>query len=386
MLFCIADVRHGVGPLLAIHLRNALKWDPGKIGLALSIVEFSAFFSQIPAGLAADAARRKRTIVALACCLIILGCGLILSFSALSTILIAQLLMGISIAFISPALGSITLGLFGRKKFPARAGKNEFWNHTGNVFAALIAGLASYFWGSKWVFYFVIAFAVGCLCSLLFIRPKEIHYAAARELSDASEDAKPVTISSLFKRSAILFFNASLILYYMANGAQISLIGQMLANKDPARSALYISGAMIVAEITMVGVALTMSHIVNRFNRKTLFLTAFLILPVRAILYTIVESPYAFLSIQILDGVAAGILGVMGTVINSDLAVGTGRFNFLQGMGAMSTNMGESISLLFAGFVASAFGFHMSFFLLAFIAVTGASFFALFMPETKPKI
>ncbi len=299
--------------------------------------------------------------------------------------MIAQCMMGISIAFISPTLGSITLGLFGRKKFPSRAGKNEFWNHTGNVFTALLAGLAGFFLGSRWIFFLVIAFAIGSLCSLLFIRPREIHYAAARELSDDITDAKPVAISALFRRSAILLFNVSLILYYIANGAQISLVGQMLANKDPARSALYIAAAMIIAEMTMIGVALTMSHIVNRFNRKTLFLTAFLILPIRALLYTLVDTPYAFLLIQILDGIAAGILGVMGTVINSDLAVGTGRFNFLQGMGAMSTSMGESISQLFAGFVARSFGFHISFFLLALVAVTGASFFALLMPETKPK-
>ena len=385
LLFCISDVRHGVGPLLSIHLRSALNWDPGKIGLALSVVEFSAFFSQIPGGLAADAAKRKRTIVALACCLIILGCALIVSFSTLPAILIAQIMMGISIAFISPTLGSITLGLFGKKKFPPRAGKNEFWNHTGNVFAALMAGLTGYFWGSRWIFFLVIIFAIGCLFSLLFIRPREIHYAAARELSLDTIDAKPVAISALFRRSAILFFNLSLILYYIANGAQMSLVGQILANKDPAKSALYISSAMIIAEMTMIGVAFTMSRIVNRFNRKTLFLAAFLILPIRALLYTLVESPYAYLLIQILDGIAAGILGVMGTVINSDLAVGTGRFNFLQGIGAMSTNIGESISQLFAGFVARAFGFHISFFSLALVAVIGASFFAFLMPETKSK-
>jgi MFS family permease len=73
----------------------------------------------------------------------------------------------------------------------------------------------------------------------------------------------------------------------------------------------------------------------------------------------------------------------MGTVINSDLAVGTGRFNFLQGMGAMSTNVGESISQLFAGFIAKSFGFNISFLSLAIIAIAGSLFFAFLMPETK---
>ena len=104
---------------------------------------------------------------------------------------------------------------------------------------------------------------------------------------------------------------------------------------------------------------------------------------VRAILYTLVESPYQLLLIQTLDGIAAGILGTIGGVINSDLVINTGRFNFIQGMGAMSANMGESISQLFAGFIAKSFGFNISFFSLALVAVCGASFFAFFMPETK---
>ncbi len=388
LLFCISDVRNGIGPLLSIYLRNLHGWDAAKIGIALATVEFSAFLSQIPSGLLADASKHKRAIIAIAVCLIILGCLIILSFPFLSTIILAQLMMGISIALISPALGGITLGLFGRKRLPARAGKNEIWNHSGNVTSALAAGITGYLLGNQWIFYLVIGFGIGSLVSLSFIRPDEINYAVARELPtvDSSSQMKkpePISLLILFKRGPIIIFNISLILYYIANGAQMTLVGQILANKDPLRSALFIAGCMIIAELTMICVAYVMSRIVNMFNRKTLFLTAFLILPTRAILYTLVDSPYLLLLIQTLDGVAAGILGIMGTVINSDLAVNTGRFNFLQGMGAMSTNVGESISQLFAGFIAKSFGFNVSFFSLALMAIIGSLFFAFLMPETK---
>jgi sugar phosphate permease len=81
----------------------------------------------------------------------------------------------------------------------------------------------------------------------------------------------------------------------------------------------------------------------------------------------------------------SAFLAQLGAVINSDLAVDTGRFNFLQGMGAMSTNMGESISQLFAGFIAKSFGFNVGFFSLASVALIGILFFALLMPETKQR-
>ena len=91
---------------------------------------------------------------------------------------------------------------------------------------------------------------------------------------------------------------------------------------------------MIIAELTMVLVAGVMSKIVSCFNRKTLFLSAFIILPIRALLYTLVENSYLLLFIQTLDGGAAGILRIMGTLINSDLALNTGRFNLYKLSGA----------------------------------------------------
>jgi MFS family permease len=381
-------VRHGVGPLLSIFLRSSLQWDAARIGLALSLVEFSAFMTQIPAGLLADASRSKRIIIAIACCLIVLGCSLIVFYPLFSTILFAQAMMGISISLISPALGAITLGLFGRKKFASRIAKNEMWNHAGNVGTALAAGLAGYFFGNIWIFYFVILFSFLSMAALSFIRPNEISYKAARELGEIDpitkmEPVEPISLLKLVGRKAIIIFNISLILYYMANGSQMALVGQILSNKDPKHSALFISACMIIAEMTMIGVAYTMSRIVNRYGRKTFLLTAFMILPIRATLYTLVENPFLFLTIQILDGLAAGILGVISGVINSDLGVGTGRFNFLLGMSALSTSLGVSISFVCAGFVAKTFGFDIGFLCLAAIGLIGAAFFWLLMPETK---
>ena len=54
----------------------------------------------------------------------------------------------------------------------------------------------------------------------------------------------------------------------------MSLEGQILANKDPSHSTLLIAGCMIIAEIVMVATAYVMSRIVNRFNRKTFFISS----------------------------------------------------------------------------------------------------------------
>ncbi len=388
LLFLIADVRHGIGPILSLYLRNSLGWNSARIGTALAMTEIGGFLAQIPAGLLADASKSKRLIIAFACCIIIIGCLTILVFPFLYSILFAQLMMGISIALIPSAIGAITLGLFGRKKLPVRVSQNEMWNHAGNLFTTLTIGVVSYLLGNIWIFYTFILFALASIISLSLIRPTEIHYKVARELVEPDpqtyhQSSQPVPVLDLLKRSPIIIFNIALIFYYLANGAQLTLLGQILATKDPSHSALFISGGLMIAEFTMIFVAYTMSKIVNLFGRKIFILTAFFILPVRAILYTLIDQSALLLCVQILDGAAAGILGVIMTVINSDLAIGTGRFNFLQGMGNLSTSVGEATSQIVAGSIAYLYGFHASYFFLASIALLGALFFWFLMPETK---
>jgi hypothetical protein len=63
------------------------------------------------------------------------------------------------------------------------------------------------------------------------------------------------------------------------------------------------------------------------------------VLPIRGLLYTMVRNPYALLAIQILDGIDAGIFGVVSVIVVADLARGTGRFNFIPG----AINTGVSI-------------------------------------------
>lgn len=386
LLFFISDVRHGVGPLLSIYLHSDLKWNPARVGLALASIDLSAVACQLPAGMLVDASHSKRFLVAISCLCIIGGCALIVANPSFASLMFAQVIMGIAIALISPALGAITMGLFGRERYPWRTSRNEMWNHSGNVFTALSIGIVSYLYGHHWIFYIVILFAIACLIFLSFIRSNEIRYSIARELAidpTTGKSAPPISFKKLFKRKAIFIFNFSIIIYYIANSAQIALVGQLLANEYPKSDALFLAACMLIAEFIMIGTAFSMGLIVNRLGRKPIFLTAFCILPIRAILYTLTVNPIFLLSIQILDGIAAGIIGIIGTVINSDLAKDTGRFNFLQGMSALSTSIGASISNVAAGLIATSFGFHLSFFFLSFVALLGIAFYLFCMPETK---
>ena len=178
LLFFISDVRHGIGPLLSIYLHSDLRWNPAKVGFALASMDLSATISQLPAGLLVDASLfSKRALVALSCLCIIGGCLLILAKPFFASLIFAQLIMGMAIAIISPALGAITMGLFGRNRYPWRTSRNEMWNHAGNVFTALTIGLVSYLYGHQWIFYIVISFAIASLASLCSFIPMKLSIA-----------------------------------------------------------------------------------------------------------------------------------------------------------------------------------------------------------------
>ena len=92
---------------------------------------------------------------------------------------------------------------------------------------------------------------------------------------------------------------------------------------------------------------------------------------------------YAVVGIQLLDGVAAGIFGVISVLFASDLMRGTGRFNLAQGLTALSVGIGATLSNVTAGFVVQWFGYSAGFLYLTGIAACALLFFLLLMPETK---
>jgi hypothetical protein len=64
----------------------------------------------------------------------------------------------------------------------------------------------------------------------------------------------------------------------------------------------------------------------GRWGRKPLFLFAFGALCARGLLYTVAHSPAALIAVQCMDGLGAGVFGVVATLIIADLTKGTGRF------------------------------------------------------------
>jgi len=382
----MADVRDGVGPYLAVFLKGDQHWQAGPIGIAMAAGSMAAALCQIPAGLLVDSLRIKRAMVAIAGLLVAAGCLLIAVRPDLPTVIGAQVMLGAASAVIPPALAALSLGLVGRRMLPARISRNEGFNHAGNFLAAGLAGTLGQFIGYRWIFYLVCGFALASAVVITLINPREVDDDLARgseDAKDAEGRAVAMPIGAVLGRRNLRIFLIAVVLFHFGNAAMLPLAGQMLAQTHPGEDAMALSACIIAAQLVMVGVAWMVGRAMQAgIGRKTIFLVALAVLPVRGVLFTLTTSPVGIVGIQLLDGVAAGIFGVISVIIASDLMRGTGRFNLAQGLTSLAVGIGAGLSNLVSGYIVQAFGYQAGFLSLAAIALCALLFFAGWMPET----
>ncbi len=381
--FLMADVRDGVGPYLSVYLSGARDWQSGPIGVAMAASSVAAAVCQVPAGLWVDATRHKRALIAGAGLLVGLGCLLIVLFPGFYQVLAAQALLGAASAIIPPAIAAISLGVVGRRLMPSRVSRNESFNHAGSFAAAGLAGAFGQALGTNWIFYLVCAFAVASAVAVRLINPREIDHELARGGEDPDNACEPVAIRTLLGLPGVTVFLVSVALFHLGNAAMLPFAGQVLAQTHPGSDTIALSACIIAAQLVMVGVAWAVGRAMAAgIGRKAIFLLALAVLPVRGILFSFTTNPFGVVGIQLLDGVAAGIFGVIAVVIASDLTRGTGRFNLMQGLVALATAVGGSVSNVGGGYIVQWFGFSVGFLALSVAATCGLAFFLMFMPET----
>ena len=261
-------------------------------------------------------------------------------------------------------------------------GRNEAFNHGGNVFGAALAGILSRVINQGALFYFAAIMGLTTAASAMAIREDDIDHRAARE---AVEDADDGTSSwrAIIADHRIAIFAACMILFHFANAAMLPILGEELATIDHANSGLYMSACIVIAQAVMTPAALIAGRLAESWGRKPVLAIGFAVLPIRGLLYTMVRNPYALVSIQILDGIGAGNFGVVAVIVVADLARGTGRFNLIQGALNTGVSIGASVSNLRTRFIVKHSGFNFGFVSLAAIAAIALASLLFAMPETK---
>jgi len=387
MNFFLADVRDGVGPYLAIYLLASKSWSAGDIGIAMSAMGLATLVAQTPAGALIDAVKARRALMAGASIMVAVACVVMTRFDGLVPIVMAQAMIGVAVAVLAPGVAALTLGMVGYKRFSGRTGRNEAFNHAGNVAAAICAGLIGHFIAREGIFYLVAVFALFSVASILAMRPVDIdpNLARGHDDADTGDQANGSKLAALLADRRVLMLTAAVTLFHFANAAMLPLVGQYLSLGKSSGASLYMSACIIVAQLVMIPVAIGAGRLADIWGRRPVFLIGFAALPLRGVAYALSDHPVWLIAVQVLDGVGAGIFGVLIVLVVSDLTRGTGRFNLTQGAIATAVSLGAAISNLSAGFVVDAVGYAATFCVLAAIALVALAVFAWGMPETRPE-
>lgn len=365
--FFVADVADGWGPFLGVYLQQQ-HWTPGQIGLAMTIGGFAGMLATAPLGALVDHIRAKRLLVVVGALAIVFASFAVFTTTGFVAVTSTQIVTGIAAAAIAPALSAITLGLVGQAGFARQNGRNQAYNHAGNVVSAALAGAFGYWLGFGAVFAVMAAMAVTSVIALAWIDPRHIDYRAARGLAHETESAASAW-SVLVTCKPLLVLAATLLLFHLGNAAMLPLLGQSLVAQGAGDGSAFTGATIVIAQLTMVPMALLAARLADTRGYWLVFWLALLALPIRGLIAAYATGPSGLVPVQILDGVGAGLLSVAVPGLIARILEGTGHIN--AGLGAVMTmqGIGASLSTAVAGSVADAFGYSTAFLALGAIAL-----------------
>ncbi len=393
--FFLADVQTGLGPFLAAYLAGA-GWAPGRVGVVLTLGGVVSVLLQTPAGAIVDRVGSKRLILVLASAVLACGAVLLAITAAPTSVYISQLLIGGAGPFLGPTLAAITMGLVGRELFDRQFGRNQSFSSGGNVFCALLTAAVSSVFGNRAIFITTALLTIPTAISILRIRARDIDYDQARggvsgqaggEVSgqDHAEANQTTVLAMLSGDRPMLIFLVCAFLFHFANAAMLPELGEMLSGVSTSSAAPFMSSCIVVTQFVIMCSASAIGRWAGAHGRKPLLLVGFGVLPLRAFLYTVVHGKFGLVSVQLLDGVANAIFGVVSVLVIADRTRGTGRFNLVQGALATAVGMGAALSTTFGGKLIQHGNYRVSFLALGGVAVAALALVWLAMPETLAK-
>lgn len=386
--FFLADVQTGLGPFLAAYLAGA-GWDPGRVGMALTIGGIITVVLQAPAGAIVDQLRSKRLILVLACAVLALG-AVLLSISASPwTVYTSQVLIGGAGPFLGPTLAAVTMGIVGVTFFDRQFGKNQSFNSAGNLACALLIAGMSHLFGNRAIFITAAILTIPTALAIRAIKSKDIDYDLARggatKMDGKEVPARASVLKTLLGDRILLAFFACAFLFHFANAAMLPQLGEMLSHGARATAAPFMSACIIVTQVVIMCFAPAIGRFANLHGRKPLLLLGFGVLPIRALLYTLTHNTVSLIAIQLLDGVANAIFGVVSILVVADRTRATGRFNLVQGSLATAVGVGAALSTTLGGKLIQHFNYRISFLSLGAIAALAFVLLWMAIPETLPE-
>nr|WP_315395787.1 MFS transporter [uncultured Duganella sp.] len=374
--FFLADARDGLGPFLDAYLATK-GWRSMDLGMLATACGVIGLLAGLPAGALADNSRRKRAMIVLPVALITLGAFLCIAFPERWIVFASQALTAAAGVLIMPALVGITLGVVGPDRFGVQMGKNEAYNHAGNI--VLLGGTwaASVWFGLPGVAALMLATSMAAIAATLSISPASIDHAAARGMAtgDAAAPAGSMPpLATLYRNKPLLLFSVSLLLFHFGNAPLARLVAQQFAlqMQKPFETTAIIT---MVSQLAALAAALAAPWIIRRDRVRLAVVVAMLSLPMRGVIAWAFADFGMIYPVQLLDGVGVGLLGILTPILVERLTRGSGHFNLALAAVMMVQGLGAASSNVVAGYLVTRYGYPVTYLLHGAVALAALAAF-----------
>ncbi len=361
--FFMADMQSGIGPFLGVFLLGR-GWDSGLIGTAMTIGSVAGMLITIPIGGLIDTTNFKRAWVIVPGICVVGASAIILLSQHFWVVAGSQVATAIAGAAIVPAVTGITLGIVRQRGFNRQIGKNQAFNHAGNVVGAALSGYLGWTFGYTAVFGLAAAFGIVSIVCVLMIPPKSIDNRAARGTSEDDPDSQPNASYVLLTHKPLLVLSLALAAFHLGNAAILPLYGLAAVATNGADGPSFVAATVVIAQAVMVIVSIVAMRVAEKRGYWPILLVSFAALPFRGVLAYFFVGWLGVIPVQILDGVGAGLQSVAVPGLVARALNGTGRINLGQGAVLTVQGLGASLSPLLGGWIAQTAGYNAAFLLL----------------------
>lgn len=426
--FFVADVRDGLGPFLGVFLlQNG--FGESQIGLIGGISHIIALSLGVPCGILVDKTTRKKELMSAFIALIIAFCTLNYLFPSFVFTLIAQGLVALSGVFLAPAFAALTLGIVGVRDYPLQTARNEAYKHAGTAFGAALSFCLALYFGIVSVFVITAVLGGISLVVLALIKRESIDDFTARGeiCSEATFEAtlksKPTRLIALFTDKRVLFLSVIMFCFHLSNAAMLPLLSQRAQRLGIDSSGAYAAATILIAQSTMIFVAYLCGRFLRRLDsygvdsckvdsykvelKKSqqstknppqncvdsinlatnpatnstrdsefklyfwLFFACFFALIIRGGVAAHFDSIGAMIVVQVLDGVGAGVSGVVLPVVVALILRGSGHINAGLAFALTCGGLGGALSNGVGGYFAQYYGYFSAYLFLGGVALCG---------------
>lgn len=357
--FFMADMQSGIGPFVGVFLQSH-GWTSGLIGTALTIGNVAGMLITTPIGGCIDTTDYKRLWVIVPGVAVVAASAIILVSQHFWAVTLSQIATSVAGAAIVPAVTGITLGMVRQRGFNRQNGRNQAFNHAGNMLGAAASGYLGWRYGYVAVFLLASAFGLLTIASVMLIPSDAIDHHAARGKEDDPE-SQPHGFSVLVKHKPLLILAVALATFHLGNAAIVPLYGLASVAGGLGNGPGVVATTIVVAQGVMVIMSVVGMHAAERRNFWPVLLASFLALPVRGVLAYFLSGWWGVFPVQILDGVGAGLQSVAVPGIVARTLNGTGRVNLGQGAVITIQGIGASLSPALGGWIAQWVGYQIAF-------------------------